>query len=85
MYKRREKFSWLFLLFTLAAAAGFVAIQPPATERERWELLFFLFPIGFVLSIMFISRQQYNKVKDIEIPESQKQLLELNEIVVKKD
>ncbi|WP_282020187.1 hypothetical protein [Planomicrobium okeanokoites] len=85
MYKRREKFSWLFLLFTLAAAAGFVAIQPPATERERWELLFFLFPIGFVLSIMFISHQQYNKVKDIDIPESQKQLLELKEIVVKKD
>lgn len=85
MYKRREKFSWLFLIFTLIAAAGFVAVQPPVTERERWELLFFLFPIGLVLSVIFISRQQFNKVKDIHIPESQKQLFELKDVVIKKD
>lgn len=85
MYKRRVKFSWLFLIFILIAAAGFVAIQPPVTERERWELLFFLFPIGLVLSIIFISRQQFNKVKDIQIPESQKHLFELKELVIKKD
>lgn len=85
MYKRREKLSWLFLIFTLIAAAGFPILQPPKTEKEWWEMLFFLFPIGLVLSIMFISRQQYNKVKDIEIPESQKQLLDLKDVVIKKD
>ncbi|WP_203334580.1 hypothetical protein [Planococcus beigongshangi] len=85
MYKRREKHSRLFLIFTVAVMIGFLILQTPETLREWWELLFFLFPVGLILSIIFISRQQYNKVKDIPILESEKELFDVTEVVVKKD
>lgn len=85
MYKRREKHSKIFLVFTLVVMGGFVILQPPETSAEWWELLFFLFPIGLVLTIMYISREQYNKVKDIHIPESEKDLLGLTEVVIQKE
>lgn len=85
MYKRREKHSRLLLIFTVAVMGGFVILKTPETSGEWWELMIFLFPIGLILSILFISRQQYNKVKDIPIPESDKALLDLKEVVIQKD
>ena len=85
MYKRREKHSKVFLIFTLTVIAGFAIFQTPETSREWWEMLVFLFPIGLVLTIMYISRHQYNKVKDIQIPESKKELFDLTEVVIQKE
>lgn len=50
-----------------------------------WDLLFFLLPFGLSVVIIVISRSHYLKVKDIEIPHSNKQLLDLKELVIKKD
>lgn len=85
MYKRREKHSKIYLIITLVILAGFTIFQTPETSREWWEMLVFLFPLGLVLTIMYISREQYNKVKDIQIPESEKALLDLREVVIQKE
>ncbi|MGX7596742.1 hypothetical protein ACWNS2_16165 [Planococcus plakortidis] len=85
MYKKREKLAYVFLAVTVLVAAGWLIFQTPESSREWWELLFFLLPIGLSISIIAISRSHYHKVKDIEIPHSGKQLLELKELVIKKD
>ncbi|MBU9674768.1 hypothetical protein KQ939_09325 [Planococcus sp. CP5-4] len=85
MYKKREKLAYVFLVGTLASALIFFIFATPKTPSDWVELLFFLFPIGLSIAIVLISRAHYKKVKDIEIPQSEKQLLELKDIVIKKD
>lgn len=85
MYKRREKLGWVFLGFVILIIVGWVLLQTPETTGEWLEMLFFLFPIGLVFTIILISRSQYNKVKDFQIPNSQQQILNLNHVVIKKD
>lgn len=85
MYKKREKLAYVFLTVTLLVAGGWLIFQTPDSNREWWDLLFFLLPFGLSISIIVISRSHYLKVKDIEIPHSDKQLLELKELVIKKD
>ncbi|MDE0582455.1 hypothetical protein ON064_05290 [Planococcus sp. A6] len=75
MYKKREKLAYLLLGGTLVVA-----------QSTEWiELLPFLIPIGLSIAVVLISRAHYKKVKDIQIPRSEKQLLELKDIVIKKD
>ncbi|MDE4084419.1 hypothetical protein PO902_05080 [Planococcus maritimus] len=85
MYKKREKLAYVFLVGTLAIALVFSIFATPEAPSEWVELLPFLFPIGLSVAVVLISRAHYKKVKDIEIPRSKKQLLELKDIVIKKD
>lgn len=85
MYKNREKLAYVFLAGTVLVSVGWLIFLTPETEQQWWEMLFFLFPLSLIISIIFISRSHYEKVKDIEIPHSQKGLLELKDVVIKKD
>ncbi|MGM0898576.1 MAG: hypothetical protein ACQEV0_11785 [Bacillota bacterium] len=85
MYKKREKLAYLFLVGTLAIALVFFIFATPETSTDWLELLPFLFPIGLSIAVVLISRSHYKKVKDIQIPQSEKQLLDLKDIVIKKD
>lgn len=85
MYKRREKFGYFFLGFILLVIVGWLLFQTPNTQGEWLEMLILLVPLGFVVSIIFISRSHYNKVKSVNIPRSEKQLLDLDHTVIKKD
>lgn len=85
MYKRREKLGYVFLVFILLTSVGWLIVQTPKTEREWWEMLFLLFPIGLVISIIFINRSHYHGVKDVEIPNSEKRFWELKDVVIKRD
>lgn len=85
MYKRREKLGYVFLGFVILIIIVWSLFQTPETTREWLEMLFFLVPIGLIISIILISRSQYNKVKDVQIPNSEQQLLNLNHVVIKKD
>lgn len=85
MYKRRERMAYLFLMAILIAVAAWVIFQPPETAYEWMGMLFFLFPIALVASVIIISRSHFNRIKEIEIPESNKRLLDLQDIVIKRD
>lgn len=85
MYKKREKLAYLFLVGTLVMALVFFFATTPETSTEWIELLPLLFPIGLSITVALISRAHYKKVKDIQIPQSEKQLLDLKDIVIKKD
>lgn len=85
MYKKRERLAYLFLGGTLVVALVFFFVTTPETSTEWIELLPLLFPIGLSVAVVLISRTHYKKVKDIEIPRSEKQLLDLKDIVIKKD
>lgn len=85
MYKRRENLGYIFLGFVILVILGWVLLRPPESTGEWLEMLVFLIPIGLVFSIILLSRSQYNKVKDFQIPNSEQQLLDLNHVVIKKD
>ncbi|MET3683177.1 hypothetical protein ABID56_001268 [Alkalibacillus flavidus] len=85
MYKRREKLGYILLAVLLLIIIGWSLFHPPKTTTQWLEMLFFLFPIGFIFSVIFISRSQYNKVKHFELPNSDQELLNLDHIVIKKD
>lgn len=85
MYKKREKLAYVFLIGTLAIALLFFIFATPKTSSEWVELLPFLLPIGLSVAVVLISRAHYKKVKDIQIPQSEKQLLDIEDIVIKKD
>ncbi|WP_080846413.1 hypothetical protein [Cytobacillus gottheilii] len=85
LYKRREKLGYVILFLLLAIFIGWLIFQTPETQREWLELSFFLLPLGFVVSIIMISRYHYNKVKDVNIPNSDAVIIELNHVVIKKD
>jgi len=85
MYKRRVKMGYFFLGFTILIILLWIIFQTPETSGEWLEMLVFLVPLGFILSIIIMSRSHYKKVKDVEIPNSKQGLLELNHVVVKKD
>lgn len=85
MYKRREKMAWIFLAGTVVIILLWIFLQPPETSGEWFELLAFLFPIGFVVAVILLSRFQYNKVKDIVIPNFEETIHSTNHIVIKKD
>lgn len=85
MYKRREKLGYGLLSMLLLLIIGWLIFQTPETQREWMEMLFFLFPIGLIVSIIIISRSHYNKLKDVNIPNSKAVITELNHVVIKKD
>ncbi|SFL88699.1 hypothetical protein [Salibacterium qingdaonense] len=85
MYKRREKLGYVLTVVILLIAALWLLYQPFETAGEWLEMLWFLLPLGMVLSIIATSRFNYNKVKDIIIPPSEKQLPDLQHVVIKKD
>lgn len=85
MYKRREKLGYIFLGFIILVIIGWLLFQTPATLGEWLEMLIFLVPLGLIVSIIIISRFHYNKVKNVDIPHSKKQLLDLDHTVIKKD
>jgi hypothetical protein len=60
MYKRREKLGYIFLGLFILVVAGWTLFLTPETTREWLEMLFFLVPVGFILSIILISRSRYN-------------------------
>lgn len=85
MYKRREKMGYSFLGFMILIIILWVIFQTPGTKSQWLEMLVFLAPLGLIFSVIIISRAHYNTVKDVEIPNSQQGLLELNHLVVKID
>ncbi|QVY63327.1 hypothetical protein [Cytobacillus gottheilii] len=85
LYKRREKLGYVILFLLLLVFIGWLIFQTPETQREWLELAFFLLPLGFAVSIIMISRSHYNKVKEVNIPNSQRRITELNHVVIKKD
>ncbi len=85
MYKRREKLGYVFLGFVILIIVGWSLFQTPETTGEWLEMLFFLFPLGLVFTIIIMSRSHYKKVKDIDIPHSEQRVLDLNHVVIKKD
>ena len=85
MYKKREKLAYVFFVGTLGVALAFFIAAPPEAPSEWVELLPLLLPVGLSVAVALISRAHYKKVKDIQIPRSEKQLLDLKDIVIKKD
>jgi len=85
MYKRREKAGYVFLGIVVFFLLGWIVFQTPETVGGWFEMLVFLIPLGLVLSIIGISRSQYNKVKNFNIPDSLQQLTDLDHLVIKKD
>ncbi|GAB3790252.1 hypothetical protein [Virgibacillus kimchii] len=85
MYKRREKLGYFFLGYTILIMLWWIIFQTPNTSGEWLEMLVFLVPLGFIFSIIIMSRSHYKSVKDIAIPHSQQEILDLNHVVIKKD
>lgn len=85
MYKRRERLGYIFLGLIILIMIGWLIFQTPGTTKEWLEMLFFLFPLGLVLSIIIISHSHYKKVENVDIPHSEQQLHDLDHIVIKKD
>lgn len=56
MYKRREKLGYAFLGFIILIIVGWSPFQTPETTEKRLEMLFFLMPIGLIVSIILVSR-----------------------------
>ncbi|MGN8644552.1 hypothetical protein ACTNEO_00520 [Gracilibacillus sp. HCP3S3_G5_1] len=85
MYKRREKLAVILLSFVLVVIAIFLVFDTPTTADEWVDVSFLLFPSIFLLLIVFISRNKYQKVKGIDIPLSNATIEEIDHFVVKKD
>jgi len=64
---------------------GWVLFQTPGTTSEWLEMLIFLMPLGLIIAIIMISRSHYNRVKNIDIRNSKQGILDLNNVVIKKD
>lgn len=85
MYKSREKLGWVFLVFVILLIVSWALLKSPQTTGEWMEMLYFLLPIGFVISYILINRSRHNKVKDFQVQYSGHQLLDLNHVIIKKD
>lgn len=85
MYKRREKAGYLFLILLILLMIGWLLFFPPKAKGEWVELLFFLLPIAYIISVIMISRSQYEKVRQLHIPTSEQSLIDLDHVVIKKD
>ncbi|RKQ18150.1 hypothetical protein D8M05_01740 [Oceanobacillus bengalensis] len=84
-FKLPYTLGYVFLGFIILVIIGWTLFNTPKTTGEWLEMLFFLFPLGLVFAIIFSSRSHYNKVKDIDFPNSKQRLLDLNHVVIKKD
>ncbi|WP_377890089.1 hypothetical protein [Alkalihalobacillus sp. R86527] len=85
MFKRREKSAYVVLVLLFALGAVFLAFNMPETNREWLEVLMLLLPVLFMVFVAVNSRQKYNQVKDMEIPQSSSSLLACNHIILKQD
>ncbi|ELK46007.1 hypothetical protein [Halobacillus sp. BAB-2008] len=85
MYKRREKLAALLSVILLAVLSVYVLWRPPGTAEQWLNIAVFALPLLFMGSMVVSSRQKYNKVKKVEVPESNNSLSEVDHLVLKGD
>lgn len=85
MYKRREKFGYIFLGIILLIILLWTLFNTPEAQVEWLEMLFFLFPIGLIVVVISRSRSHFNKVKDMAIVNSSQEIIDVDHVVIKKD
>ena len=85
MYKRREKLALILLGITLLILAAYVGYVNPQSGMEWLEASALLLPVLLMVSILISSRNKYNQVKSMSIPEADGPLLDREHVVWKPD
>jgi hypothetical protein len=85
MYKRREKLSYIAFIALVLIGTGFVLYTSPSSTGDWLESVVLFFPALMMVGIAIASRIKYQKVKDVAIPVSNTNIVNLNHIVIKKD
>ncbi|QDP41612.1 hypothetical protein [Radiobacillus deserti] len=85
MYKKREKFAYMGILFVTIVCALYVLFDPPSNNKQWLESSPLLLPIVFLLVIALRSRHHYKQVKDLSVPNFSRSITETNHLVIKKD
>lgn len=85
MYKRREKLAYIAFIALVLIGTGFVFYTSPSSTEEWLESAALFLPALMMAGIAIASRIKYHKVKDVAIPVSNANIVNLNHIVIKKD
>ncbi|SFL35566.1 hypothetical protein SAMN04487943_101133 [Gracilibacillus orientalis] len=85
MYKRRERLAVLLLGIIFLVTATYLIIDTPTTTNEWLEAGSLLLPFSFLIIVAVMSRYKYQKVKEVDIPLSERTIEDIDHVVVKKD
>jgi hypothetical protein len=85
MYKRREKLAYIAFLTLVILGVGFLFYTGPDTVEQWLEGAALLLPALMMLGVGIGSRVKFNKVKSISIPQSSRNIMEIDHIIIKKD
>ena len=85
MYKRREKLAFVLLCITLIMLVVYVGYVKPQSWKEWLEASALLLPMLFLVSVFISSRNKFNQVKELSIPEADVPIIDSEHVVWKPD
>lgn len=85
LYKRRMQIA--FILSTIIFVIGIVVLfaDQPKSADDWLNVLSIAFIALFMLIVALSSQNKYKRVKNIEIPQSERSILELDHLVLKRE